>query len=72
MRNRVLWRLTPTVAQEAFIREQAAKEGRKLADMISKLLSEAILQRQMAASQVSEVSRLVSVIRGEATDFPVT
>jgi hypothetical protein len=50
------------VAQEAFIREQAAKEGRKLADMLSKLLSEAILARQAAQHQTS---RLVSLLRGE-------
>ena len=51
MRKQVLWRLTPTKIEEAFIREQAAKEGRKLSDMTHKLLSEAILARQAAAHQ---------------------
>jgi hypothetical protein len=63
MRNKVLWRPTPTVAEEHYIREQAMKEGRKLADMIHKLISEAILARQVAMSQVSEVQRLVAVLK---------
>ena len=65
MRKQVLWRLTPTKIEEAFIREQAAREGRKLSDMTHKLLSEAILARQAAAHQVDQVARLTAVLRGE-------
>ena len=57
MRNKVLWRLTPSPSEEIYIRDAAKREGRPLAGMIHKLISEAILARQMAASQVSEVSR---------------
>jgi hypothetical protein len=69
MRKAILWRLTPTSVEESFIREQAAKEGRRLSDMTHKLLSEAILARQTTQTQTR---RLVAAIRGEASDFPAT
>jgi hypothetical protein len=56
--EQVLWRLTPTKAEEHFIRNQAMKEGRKLSDMTHKLLSEAILARQAAQHQTK---RLVEI-----------
>jgi hypothetical protein len=69
MRKQVLWRLTPTPSEEVFIREQAKKECHKLSDMTHKLLSEAIIARQVAAT---ELNRLAQAIRGEASDFAVT
>jgi len=52
-----------------FIREAARKEGRPLAGMIHKLISEAILARQAAQHQTQ---KLVSLIRGESSDYPAT
>ena len=72
MRNKVLWRLTPSPSEELYIRDAAKREGRPLAGIIHKLISEAILARQMAASQVSEVSQLVATIRGKSSDFTPT
>jgi hypothetical protein len=63
MRKQVLWRLTPTAAEEHFIRNAALKEGRKLSDMTHKLLSEAIQARQAAQHQTAEVQRLASLLR---------
>jgi hypothetical protein len=68
MRKHVLWRLTPTPAEEHYIRNAAQKEGRKLSDMTHKLLSEAILARQLAATEVQKLSRLAKVIRGEPVE----
>jgi hypothetical protein len=65
MRKRVLWRYTPTLSQEIYIREQAKLEGRELSGMLSKLISEAILQRQSARHQTA---RLVSLLKGEAPE----
>jgi hypothetical protein len=63
MRNRTLWRLVPTPAEEHFIRNAAQKEGRSLAQMTHKLLSEAILARQAAAHQTQ---KLVALLKGGA------
>jgi hypothetical protein len=63
MRKQVLWRLTPTAAEEHFIRNAAAREGRKLSDMTHRLLSEAIMARQAAQHQVGEVARLATLLR---------
>ena len=63
MRNKVLWRLTPTVAEEHFIRSAAQREGRSIAQMTHVLLSEAILARQIAQRQIAQVSELVAVLR---------
>jgi hypothetical protein len=68
MRKQVLWRLTPTAAEEHFIRAAAQKEGRKLLDMTHKLLSKAILARQAAQDQVEQVAKLTNILRGEASD----
>jgi hypothetical protein len=65
MRKNVLWRLTPTPAEEHFIRNQAAKEGRKLSDMTHKLLSEAIVARQI---QESQAGSLLRVLRGQPSN----
>lgn len=62
MRKNVLWRLTPTPAEEHYIRNAAQREGRPLAGMIYKLISEAILARQAAEHQTN---RLVSLLKGE-------
>jgi hypothetical protein len=62
MRKRVLWRYTPTPSQEIYIREQAKIEGRELSGMLSKLISESILQRQAAQHQTK---RLVEILRGD-------
>jgi hypothetical protein len=63
MRKRTLWRLSPTEAEEYFVRSQAKKEGRELSKMIHVLLGEAISARQAAQRQTS---KLVSLLRGEA------
>lgn len=63
MRNKVLWRLTPTLAEEVYIREQARREGRPLAGMLHKLLGEAIFARQQAEHQVETVRQLVSAMK---------
>jgi hypothetical protein len=63
MRNKVLWRLTPTVGEEHFIRNAALKEGRPLAGMLHKLISEAIQARQAAQHQTAEVQRLATLLR---------
>ena len=68
MRNKVLWRLTPTVAEEHYIRNQALKEGRTLAAMIHRLISESIAARQAAAHQVEQVAKLASLLKGETVD----
>ena len=64
------WRLNPTPIEEAFVREAARREGRELSQMVHRLLGEAILARQVAASQVEQVSRLTQMIRGESDGYP--
>jgi type II secretory pathway component PulM len=54
------------------IHEMALKENRSQSSAISILVSEALAARRSAASQIAEVSKLVSAIRSEASDFPVT
>jgi hypothetical protein len=54
--------------REHYIRGVALKEGRPLAGMLHKLISEAISARQAAAHQVAEVSRLTAVLRGETAE----
>jgi len=68
MRNRTLWRLSPSAAEEHFIRNAAQREGRPLAGMLHKLISEAISARQAAAHQVQEVARLATLLRSPAAD----
>jgi hypothetical protein len=62
MRKKVLWRYTPSVQQEEYIRQQAKAEGRELSGMIHKLVDEAILQRQVSASRTN---RLIGILRGD-------
>jgi hypothetical protein len=65
MRKKVLWRYTPSVHQEEYIRQQAKAEGRELSGMISRLVDEAILQRQVSASRTN---RLIGILRGESAE----
>jgi hypothetical protein len=61
-RDKVLWRLTPTVAEEHYIRDQAMKEGRSIAQMTHRLLSEAILARQATQHQSAKVQELITAM----------
>jgi hypothetical protein len=62
MRKRTVWRLSPSEAEEHYVRSQARKEGREFSKMLHVLLGEAILQRQIAESQTNEIVR---ALRGE-------
>ena len=55
------WRLTPTPAIEYQVEALARKEGRSLANMMLKLLGEALDARRKATT---EVDRLAAAIRG--------
>jgi hypothetical protein len=66
--RRAHWRLTPNATEEAFVREAARREGRELSQMLHRLLGEAIVARQIAATEVNNLSRLAQVIRGEPVE----
>jgi len=59
--NKRCWRITPTPALEYAVESLARKEGRSLANMMFKLLGEAIDARRKADA---DVSKLVAAIRG--------
>ena len=73
MRDRTLWRLSPTKAEEHFIREQAAKEGRKLSDMTHKLGTKQFSrdrQRSIKHLEIGFDYYAAKPANGQRNDFP--
>ena len=60
--------LPPWVEQTVI--DIARKEGRPIATLCVRLIEEALSARRSAQNQIAEVSKLVSVIKGQADGYP--
>jgi hypothetical protein len=65
MQKTPFWRVAPPPALAAEVRALALAEGRNDADMIRRLLAEAVEQRRRADSGVA---RLVRILKQQATE----
>jgi hypothetical protein len=59
------WRITPPPWLGEAVRNLASSEGRTQANMLLRLVSEAVQTRRAIEARTPEVARLESLIRGE-------
>ncbi len=70
--NKRCWRITPTPAVEYQVEALARRENRSLANMMLKLLTEALEQRRQAQTRPADIDRLVALLKAPADTAPAS